>query len=86
MVLHFSVVVCVVSAAPLQRVELQDSQLFDAECSEPLLQEDVPPSSQRTAPRLVTSPAHSTSAPRHRGSTGPARRARGMEADVLYGV
>ncbi|KAA0710863.1 Tonsoku-like protein NF-kappa-B inhibitor-like protein 2 [Triplophysa tibetana] len=77
--------VSVVSAAPLQRGELQDSQLFDAECSEPLLQEDVPPSSQRAAPRPVTSPAHKNSAPRHRGSTGPARRARGMEADVLNG-
>ncbi|KAI7804959.1 tonsoku-like protein, partial [Triplophysa rosa] len=78
--------VCVVSAAPAQRSELQDSQLFDAECSEPLLQEDVPPSPQRNAPRPVTSPAHKNSASRHRGSTGPARRARGMEADVLYGI
>uniref|UniRef100_A0A8C1SAW2 Tonsoku-like protein n=1 Tax=Cyprinus carpio TaxID=7962 RepID=A0A8C1SAW2_CYPCA len=34
--------VSVVSALPRQQKELQDSQLFDAECSEPLLQESRP--------------------------------------------
>lgn len=72
----FFVVVCVVSPAPVQQRELQDSQLFDAECSEPLLQEDVPPSPQRP----VTSPARKNSASRPRG------RPRGMDVDVLYGV
>lgn len=77
--------VCVVLAAPPQQRELQDSQLFDAECSEPLLREDVPPSPLRTVPRPVTSPTHKNSASRPRGSSGPARRPRGMEVDVLYG-
>ncbi|XP_051578042.1 tonsoku-like protein isoform X1 [Myxocyprinus asiaticus] len=76
-----------VSVAPRQQRELQDSQLFDAECSEPLLQQvEVPPLPQRNLPHCTaTSRAPKNSAPRHRSSSGPARQPRGMEADVLYG-
>ncbi|XP_065109970.1 tonsoku-like protein [Paramisgurnus dabryanus] len=72
----------VVPAAPRQQRELQDSQLFDAEYSEPLLQKDeMPASPQHTVPRPETSPKNSAS--RNRGSSG---RPRGMEVDVLYGI
>ncbi|XP_051724772.1 tonsoku-like protein isoform X4 [Ctenopharyngodon idella] len=83
--------VSVVSTAPRQQKELQDSQLFDAEYSEPLLQES-PPSPQQIIPTVPTPkaltptiPTPKDSAPRRRGTSGPARRPRGMEADVLYG-
>ncbi|KAK9959665.1 hypothetical protein ABG768_009773 [Culter alburnus] len=77
--------VSVVSTAPRQQKELQDSQLFDAEYSEPLLQES-PPSPQQIIPRPApTVPTPKDSAPRRRGTSGSARRPRGMEADVLYG-
>ncbi|ROJ78833.1 Tonsoku-like protein [Anabarilius grahami] len=77
--------VSVVSTAPRQQKELQDSQLFDAEYSEPLLQES-PQSPQQIIPRPApTVPTPKDSAPRRRGTSGSARRPRGMEADVLYG-
>ncbi|XP_043119812.1 tonsoku-like protein isoform X2 [Puntigrus tetrazona] len=76
--------ISVVSALPRQQRELQDSQLFDAEFSEQLLQEsqESPPSPQQIAPTVPT-PKHS--GPGRRSASGPARRPRGMEADVLYG-
>ncbi|KAK2879094.1 hypothetical protein Q8A67_019885 [Cirrhinus molitorella] len=77
--------VSVVSAPPQQQKELQDSQLFDAEYSEPLLRES-PPSPQQIAPRPTPAvPTPKNSAPRRRGTTGSARRPRGIEVDVLYG-
>uniref|UniRef100_A0A8C1G7H2 Tonsoku-like protein n=1 Tax=Cyprinus carpio TaxID=7962 RepID=A0A8C1G7H2_CYPCA len=77
--------VSVVSALPRQQKELQDSQLFDAECSEPLLQESRPARQQITPCPAPTVPTPKNSAPGHRSTSGPARRPRGMEVDVLYG-
>ncbi|XP_026085940.1 tonsoku-like protein isoform X1 [Carassius auratus] len=75
----------VVSARPRQQKELQDSQLFDAEYSEPLLQESLPSRQQITPCPAPTVPTPKNSAPGHRSTSGPARRPRGMEVDVLYG-
>ncbi|XP_051503112.1 tonsoku-like protein [Myxocyprinus asiaticus] len=79
--------VSIVSVAPRQQRELQDIQLFDAECSEPLPQQDeMLPSPQWNLPGpSATSPAPKNSASRHGGSSGSARQPRGMEVDVLYG-
>ncbi|XP_016133643.1 tonsoku-like protein [Sinocyclocheilus grahami] len=77
--------VSVVSALPRQQKELQDSQLFDAEYSEPLLQESLPSRQQITPCPAPTVPTLKNSAPGHRSTSGPARRPRGMEVDVLYG-
>uniref|UniRef100_A0A673MM76 Tonsoku-like protein n=1 Tax=Sinocyclocheilus rhinocerous TaxID=307959 RepID=A0A673MM76_9TELE len=77
--------ISVVSALPRQQKELQDSQLFDAEYSEPLLQESLPSRQQITPCPAPTVPTLKNSAPGHRSTSGPARRPRGMEVDVLYG-
>uniref|UniRef100_A0A8B9JZ89 Tonsoku-like protein n=1 Tax=Astyanax mexicanus TaxID=7994 RepID=A0A8B9JZ89_ASTMX len=76
-----------VAAAPVSsRPVLQDSQLFDAECSEPLLQQDEPHfTSQRALPSRLTPPETNT-APRDRRSSGPRHRLRGTKEDVLFGV
>ena len=67
---------------------LQDSQLFDAEYSEPLLSQPLDPAPARPPRQAVGPRARGTEAPvpaRHpRQAGGP--RARGMEAALLYGV
>lgn len=75
-----------VAAAPVSsRPVLQDSQLFDAECSEPLLQQDEPHfTSQHALPSRRTPPEINTS-PRARRSSGPRHRLRGTEENVLFG-
>ncbi|TRY91787.1 hypothetical protein DNTS_021911 [Danionella cerebrum] len=70
-----------VSAVPHHQRELADSQLFDAEYSEPLLRESPP--SPRIITQTVTTQKDSMS--RQKSTPGPARRTRGIEADVLYG-
>ncbi|KAI4889200.1 hypothetical protein NFI96_012968 [Prochilodus magdalenae] len=68
-----------------RRPVLQDSQLFDAECSEPLLQpEELHLTSQHALSSTRTPPEASTP-PRVRRSTGPRHRPRGTEQDVLFG-
>lgn len=76
--------VSVVCAAPRQQKELQDSQLFDAEYSEPLLRESPPSPPPITRP-AATVPTSKDSAPKHRSTSASTRRPRGMEVDVLYG-
>ncbi|XP_076834924.1 tonsoku-like protein [Brachyhypopomus gauderio] len=69
-----------VPAVPVTPQLLQDSPLFDAECSEPLLQEDQPrPTSQNALPTTCTRPEPRT---RPRGGRF---QPRGMEQDVLFG-
>ncbi|XP_056332374.1 tonsoku-like protein [Danio aesculapii] len=76
--------VSVVCAAPRQQKELQDSQLFDAEYSEPLLRESPPSPPPITRP-TATVPTPKDSAPKRKSTSASARRPRGMEVDVLYG-
>ncbi|XP_066525781.1 tonsoku-like protein [Hoplias malabaricus] len=64
---------------------LQDSQLFDAEYSEPLLQQDKTHfTSQHALPGTWIPPEASTP-PRARRSTGPRHQTRGTEENVLFG-
>ncbi|XP_073683373.1 tonsoku-like protein [Garra rufa] len=77
--------ISVVSAPPRQQKELQDSQLFDAEYSEPLLREAPASPQQITSRPTPAVPTPKNSAPRRRDTSGSARRPRGMEVDVLYG-
>uniref|UniRef100_A0A673MI92 Tonsoku-like protein n=1 Tax=Sinocyclocheilus rhinocerous TaxID=307959 RepID=A0A673MI92_9TELE len=63
--------ISVVSALPRQQKELQDSQLFDAEYSEPLLQESLPSRQQITPCPAPTVPTLKNSAPGHRSTSGP---------------
>ncbi|XP_036450133.1 tonsoku-like protein [Colossoma macropomum] len=72
-------------AAVSPRPVLQDSQLFDAECSEPLLQQDeLHPTSQHALPSTRT-PPEAVTPPRVRRSTGPRHQPRGTEQNVLFG-
>ncbi|XP_030644250.1 tonsoku-like protein [Chanos chanos] len=77
------VTVTPVTLRPLEA--LQDSQLFDAECSEPLLEQE----GQRRCPQSTLpqnrSPPASATAPGQRSSAGPGHRRRGTEKDILYG-
>ncbi|KAL7862089.1 hypothetical protein SRHO_G00135300 [Serrasalmus rhombeus] len=75
-----------VAAAPVSpRPVLQDSQLFDAECSEPLSQQDeLHPTSQHALPHRRT-PPEAVTPPRARRSIGPCYQPRGTEQDVLFG-
>lgn len=76
----------VVAAVPVTPQPLQDSQLFDAECSEPLLQQtESHPISQNALLNAHTPPEASTP-PRPRRSTGPRHQPRGTEENVLFGV
>ncbi|XP_053489149.1 tonsoku-like protein [Ictalurus furcatus] len=73
------------AAAPVTPQPLRDSQLFDAECSETLLQQSEPlPISQHALLNAHTPPEASTP-PRARRSTGPRHRPRGTEENVLFG-
>ncbi|MCJ8736838.1 hypothetical protein PDJAM_G00016890 [Pangasius djambal] len=75
-----------VVAVPVTPQPLQDSQLFDAECSEPLLQErESHPISQHALLNKHTPPEASTP-PRARRSTGPRHQSRGTEKNVLFGT
>uniref|UniRef100_A0A3B4BRN7 NF-kappa-B inhibitor-like protein 2 n=1 Tax=Pygocentrus nattereri TaxID=42514 RepID=A0A3B4BRN7_PYGNA len=75
-----------IGGAPVSpRPVLQDSQLFDAECSEPLSQQDeLHPTSQHALPRRRT-PPEAVTPPRARRSIGPCYQPRGTEQDVLFG-
>ncbi|XP_053366444.1 tonsoku-like protein [Clarias gariepinus] len=74
-----------VAAVPVTPQPLQDSQLFDAECSEPLLQQtESHPISQNALINAHTPPEASTP-PRPRRSTGPRHQPRGTEENVLFG-
>lgn len=89
LVIRFSVssVFCgLVAAVPVTPQALQDSQLFDAEYSEPLLQRNEShPVSQHALLNAHTPPEASTP-PRARQSTGPRHQPRGTEENVLFGV
>ncbi|KAK3538198.1 hypothetical protein QTP70_033122 [Hemibagrus guttatus] len=74
-----------VAAVPVTPKPLQDSQLFDAEYSEPLLQQsESHPVSQHALLNAHTPPEASTP-PRARRSTGPRHHPRGTEENVLFG-
>jgi len=83
-----------VAPAPCRPFDaLQDSQLFDAECSEPLLPlpAAAPAAAADSAPCGQGRPGHARGAPEaSRLSTtngsGARRRARGTEEALLYGV
>lgn len=79
------------AAAPAKAFDaLQDSQLFDAEMSEPLLSSDGGRSSSQDRPRANRSSEVEAgpASPKRWTGSGSAQRhkARGTEAAVLYGV
>uniref|UniRef100_A0A672P5G8 Tonsoku-like protein n=1 Tax=Sinocyclocheilus grahami TaxID=75366 RepID=A0A672P5G8_SINGR len=74
--------VSVVSALPRQQKELQDSQLFDAEYSEPLLQESLPSRQQITPCPAPTVPTLKNSAPGHRSTSGPSSSSDHFDSDI----
>ncbi|XP_060790341.1 tonsoku-like protein [Neoarius graeffei] len=74
-----------VAAVPVTPQPQQDSQLFDTECSEPLLHQcKSHPTSQHALLNAHTPPEASTP-PRARRSTGPRHQPRGTEESVLFG-
>lgn len=76
----------VVPAVPEMMKPLQDSQLFDAECSEPLLKSNE--SSPVTHNGLLNSHTRPevSAPPRATRSTGSRHRLRGTEKNVLFEV
>ncbi|TSO25206.1 Tonsoku-like protein [Bagarius yarrelli] len=74
-----------VAAVPVTPKPLQDSQLFDAECSEPLLQQSESRPISQHASLNVHTPPEACTPPRARRSTGPRHRPRGTEENVLFG-
>ncbi|XP_072545535.1 tonsoku-like protein [Salminus brasiliensis] len=75
----------VAAALVSPRTVLQNSQLFDAECSEPLLQLDEPHSASQHSLSSTRTPPKANTPPRPRRSNGPRHRLRGTEENVLFG-
>ncbi|MCI4382630.1 hypothetical protein PGIGA_G00017020 [Pangasianodon gigas] len=75
-----------VAAVPVTPQPLQDSQLFDAECSEPLLQQSESHPIPQHALLNAHTPPEASTPPRVRRSTGPRHQPRGTEENVLFGT
>ncbi|KAF7704452.1 hypothetical protein HF521_021524 [Silurus meridionalis] len=74
-----------VAAVPVTPQPLQDSQLFDSECSEPLLQQTESRPTFQHALHNVHTPPEASTPPRVRRSTGPRHQPRGTEENILFG-
>ncbi|KAI5616670.1 tonsoku-like protein, partial [Silurus asotus] len=73
------------AAVPVTPQPLQDSQLFDSECSEPLLQQTESRPTSQNALHNVHTPPEASTPPRVRRSTGPRQQPRGTEENILFG-